>query len=119
MLGRPDGELHPRQHAHQTIQTPLSLSGYIISRCGGLLAWKCIRQDQIAQSSAEDEIIATNKCVKELLSLKHRAEDLSIADAVQYTTVFNDNIACVDWAAALTSKGIKHLNLQENKVREA
>jgi hypothetical protein len=96
-----------------------SLSGYIISRCGGLLAWKCIRQEQTAQSSAEAEIVATNECIKELLSLKNRAEDLSMADAVQCTTVFNDNKACVDWAAALTSKGIKHLNLRENKVREA
>ena len=72
-----------------------------------------------AKSSTEAEIIATNECVKELLSLKNRAEDLSIKDAVQCTTVFNDNKACVEWSAALTSKGIKHLNLRENKVREA
>ena len=33
--------------------------------------------------------------------------------------VYNDNKACVEWVAAITTKGIKHLNLRENKVREA
>ena len=36
----------------------------------------------------------------------------------QGTTVYNDNQACVQWSASVTSKGIKHLNLGENQVRE-
>jgi hypothetical protein len=96
-----------------------SLSGYILCRSGGPLAWKCIRQDQTAQSSAEAEIIATNECIKALLSIKNRGEDLAMVDATDQTMVYNDNKACIEWAAAVTTKGIKHLNLRENKVREA
>ena len=57
--------------------------------------------------------------IKELLSIKNCAKDLSIADAIDHTTVFNNNKACVDLSAALTSKGIKHLNLCKNKIRKA
>jgi hypothetical protein len=39
-------------------------------------------------------------------------------DAYERTTVYNDNQAAVDWAAACTNKGTKHLNLRENYVRE-
>jgi hypothetical protein len=33
--------------------------------------------------------------------------------------VYNDNKACVEWIASITTKGIKHLNLRENKVHKA
>ena len=39
-------------------------------------------------------------------------------DGATTTRVFNDNAACVQWAASCTTKGIKHLNLRENQVRE-
>mgnify|MGYP007095113615 CR=1 FL=1 len=96
-----------------------SLSGHIICRAGGPISWKCLRQDHTALSSAEAEIIATNECIKEVLSIRNRAEDIDIVDATDPTPVYNDNRACVDWAATATTKGIKHLNLRENRVREA
>ena len=34
------------------------------------------------------------------------------------TQVYNDNEACVQWSHTSTSKGIKHVNLRENYVRE-
>ena len=37
---------------------------------------------------------------------------------VSCTTVYNDNQAAVDWSSSCTTKGIKHLNLRENQVRE-
>ena len=46
-----------------------SLSGYIIYRSGGPIAWKSIRQKQTALSSCEAEVIATNECVTKLLSV--------------------------------------------------
>ena len=96
-----------------------SLSGYFICYCGGPISWKSIRQSQTAQSSCEAEIIATNECVKELLGMRLIAADLGMSDAKVPTVVYNDNQACVDWSSSLTSKGIKHINLKENKVREA
>ena len=95
-----------------------SLSGFVICRCGGPIAWKAVRQDQTALSSCEAEIVATNECIGELVDLRHRAADLGMSDAEGTTTVYNDNQGAVDWAASITNKGIKHINLRENKVRE-
>ena len=96
-----------------------SLSGFIISRAGGPIAWKSIRQQQTARSSCEAEILATDACVAELLHIRHCAQDLGISDASQRIVVYNDNKAAVNWADAMTSKGTKHLYLHENCVREA
>ena len=62
--------------------------------------------------------MATNECVKDLDSLKLRAQDIGLVPADVCVPVFNDNQAAVDWAASVTTKGIKHLNLRENQVRE-
>ena len=40
-------------------------------------------------------------------------------DGSTRTTVYNDNKACVQWASSCTSKGVKHINLRENHVRES
>jgi hypothetical protein len=95
-----------------------SMSGFLICRTGGPLAWKSIRQQQTALSSCEAEIVATNECTMELQSIRFRAQDLGMADAYERTTIYNDNQAAVDWAASCTNKGTKHLNLRENYVRE-
>ena len=42
-----------------------------------------------------------------------------MADAQLTTPVYNDNQACVQWSHSLTTKGVKHINLKENMVREA
>ena len=90
-----------------------------ICRCGGPIAWSCGRQDQTALSLCEAEIYATNKCVVDLISVKSCMADLNMADAHLPTTVYNDNQACVNWSALLTTKGIKHINLRENMICEA
>ena len=51
--------------------------------------------------------------------MRHLSEDLGFMDPSTPTIIYNDNQACVDWAATLTVKGIKHLNLRENKIRES
>jgi hypothetical protein len=96
-----------------------SLSGFLVCRSGGPIAWKSIRQAQTALSSCEAEVIATNECVTELLSIRNRCQDMNLPDTINPTTVYNDNQACVDWSSTVTTKGIKHVNLRENRVREA
>ena len=96
-----------------------SLAGFLICRSGGPFAWKSIRQAQTALSSCEAEVIATNECVTELLSIRNRCQDMNLPDIMDPTTVYNDNQACVDWSSTVTTKGIKHVNLRENQVREA
>ena len=39
-------------------------------------------------------------------------------DAAEQTPVYNDNKACVQWSASVTTKRVKYLNLHENKIRE-
>jgi len=96
-----------------------SLSGFLVCRSGGPIAWKSICQAQTALSSCEAEVIATNECVTELLSIRNRCQDMNLPDIMDPTTVYNDNQACVDWSSSVTTKGIKHVNLRENRVREA
>ena len=93
-----------------------SLSGFVICRCGGRIVWGAIRQDQTALSSCEAEIYATNSCAVELMGIKYRAADLGMPDASKTIRIFNDNEGRVNWSAAVTSKGIKHLNLCETKA---
>jgi len=95
-----------------------SLSGFLICCSGGPIAWKSDRQSKTALSSCLAEIIATNECVKDVESIKHRASDLGMDIGDRCTTVYNDNQACVQWSHTTTSKGIKHVNLRENFVRE-
>ena len=95
-----------------------SMSGLLICRSGGPISWRALRQDHTALSSCEAEILATNECVKETESIKLRAIDLGMLDGTSTTQVYNDNAACVQWSASCTTKGIKHLNLRENMVRE-
>ena len=96
-----------------------SLSGFLICRNGGPIAWRAIRQNQTAQSSCEAEVVATNECTTELLHVKLRAQDLDMADSYNRITIYNDNQAAVGWCSSLTNKGMKHINLRECKVREA
>ena len=96
-----------------------SLSGYLICCAGGPIAWKAVRQERTANSSCVAEINATNECVKDLLSVKHRALDLGFPNAAKRITVYNDNKSAVDWASSVTLKGTKHINLHETCVREA
>ena len=96
-----------------------SLSGYVICRTGGPIAWRSIRQARTALSSCEAEIFATNECVKETLAIKLLADDLHMPDGSECVPVYNDNDACVSWSHSVTNKGTKHMNLRENSVREA
>ena len=95
-----------------------SLLDYLVCICGGPIAWKLIRQEQTTLNSCEAEILATNECAKDLDSIKLRAYDLGAIPDDSCTTVYNDNQAAVNWSASCTIKGIKHLNLRENMVRE-
>ena len=97
-----------------------SISGYIIWY-GGPVHWVSKRQSITARSSAEAEIYATDECVKYLQYLIHILEDLDLKDSVTDGPVplFNDNAACVCWSKSMTTKGLRHLQMRENAVREA
>ena len=62
--------------------------------------------------------MATKECNTELQTRKHHANDIGIPEVYSSKKIYNDNNAAVQWAASVTSKGIKHLNLQENMILE-
>jgi hypothetical protein len=35
------------------------------------------------------------------------------------TVIYNDNSACVSWSGNLTTKGLRHIQIQENAIRES
>ena len=88
---------------------------------GGPLHWESKRQKITARSSAESEIYATDECVKRLLQIKHISEDLGLKDTIFHSTtpVYNDNSACVMWSGNLTTRGLRHIQMRENAVRES
>ncbi|MFN9979027.1 MAG: Ty1/Copia family ribonuclease HI, partial [bacterium] len=78
------------------------------------------RQQVTACSSAEAEIYATNECVKFLLELVQILEFFEVRHLFMpgTTTIFNDINACVNWSKRCTSKGLRHIQMRENLVRE-
>ena len=95
-----------------------SMAGYIVFRAGGPVSWKSFRIDRTSLSSCEAEIKATNECAKDTLSIRLRCGDLGLNDEDTPTPIFNDNQGAVDWCKSTTTKGMKHVNLRENAVRE-
>ena len=96
-----------------------SISGHII-QFHGPLHWSSRRQRITARSSAESEIYATDECVKDLMHLRNIIQDLGLQGQLLNTKIkiFNDNMACVLWSKNTTTKGIRHIQIRENGVRE-
>jgi hypothetical protein len=86
----------------------------------GPLHWVSKRQTITAGSSAEAKIYATNECVKFLLELVQLLDFLNMKDIFMpgTTIIYNDNNACVNWSKSCTSKGLWHIQMKENHVRE-
>jgi hypothetical protein len=107
-----------------TMELPLfasrSMSAYFIDLLGPI-HWLSKRQSVTAGSSAEAEIYATDECVKSILELVQTLEFLGVKDDFMptTTTVFNDNMACVNWAKCSTTKGLRHIQMKENHVLES
>jgi hypothetical protein len=96
-----------------------SISGYITWPNGPVM-WSLKQQTFTAQSSAEAKIYATDKCAKNLLHLINIINDLSltkdlISDPIP---IWNNNNACVCWSKNTTTKGLHHVQIQENAIRE-
>jgi dUTPase/transposase InsO family protein len=97
-----------------------SLSGFLIY-FGGPVHWVSKRQSITARSSAEAEIYATDECTKCLLHLHQIVDGLDLTTEIMSlpTTIYNDNSACVSWSRNLTTKGLRHIQMRENAVRES
>jgi len=96
-----------------------SMSAFYIDLLGPV-HWLSKRQKVTAASSAEAEIYATDECVKFLLELVQILEFLDVKNLFMPDTnvIYNDNCACIQWAKKATSKGLRHIQMRENRVRE-
>jgi hypothetical protein len=96
-----------------------SMSAFYIDLFGPL-HWMSKRQTVTAGSSAKAEIYATDECVKFLLELSQLFEFLDIRDTFMpaTNTIYNDNNACINWSKKCTTKGLRHIQMRENRVRE-
>ena len=97
-----------------------SLSGFVIW-LGGPVHWISKRQTITARSSAESEIYATDECTKCLLHLSFLLEGLKLQHIYmpKPMDVYNDNSACGQWSENMTTKGLRHLQIRENAIRES
>jgi hypothetical protein len=84
------------------------------------LHWLPKCQAVTAGSSAEAEIYATDECVKFLLELVQIMEFIDVQNIFMPSTniIYNDNRASVNWSKSCTSKGLWHIQMKENRVRE-
>jgi hypothetical protein len=97
-----------------------SLSGFLIY-LNGPLHWVSKRQTITARSTAEAEIYATDECTKCLLHLHQIVDGLKLTSELMDgpTYIYNDNAACVQWSKNMTTKGLRHVQIRENAVRES
>ena len=97
-----------------------SMSGYM-TWCHGPLMWTSKRQTYTARSSAEAEIYATDECTKNILHLLHIIDEMELTN--EYISgpvhIWNDNHACICWTKNTTTKGLRHVQICENAVRES
>ena len=97
-----------------------SISGFLTYFMGPI-HWTSKRQSITARSSAEAEIYATDECVKSLQQLSFIVDGLKLKPLIMPspTIIHNDNSACVQWSVNLTTKGLRHIQIRENAVRES
>ena len=85
---------------------------------GGPISWTSKRQKITARSTAEAEIYATDEAVKHLIHLQNVRADLIFTNG-NPIEILNDNNACVLWSKNTTTKGLRHIQIRENSVRES
>ena len=108
-----------KSHVELPLFVSRSISAFYVDLLGPL-HWMSKRQSVTAGSSAEAEIYATNECVKFLLELVQTLDFFEVREIFMpgVTTIFNDNNACVDWSKRCTTKGLRHIQMKENRVHE-
>jgi hypothetical protein len=96
-----------------------SMSAFYIDLFGPV-HWLSKHQSVTAGSSAKAEIYATDECVEFLLELHQIFTTLDFHHLFMPTTkiIYNDNKACINWSKRSTTKGLRHIQMKENRVRE-
>jgi hypothetical protein len=102
-----------------SIDETRSICGHIFFLGGCPILWKTHKEARISRSSCEAEVKATDECVKNIQMFRHILSDLGLIDLSNPTPIYNDNRGSVDWSNPSSSKGMRHVNIRENAIREA
>jgi len=96
-----------------------SMSAFYVDLLGPI-HWLSKWQTVTAGSLAEAEIYATDECIIFLLELSQIMDFLEVKDIFMPGTngAYNDNKACVQWSKLSTTKGLHHIQMRENHIRE-
>jgi hypothetical protein len=100
-----------------------SMSSAILFRSGGPLTWNADQQERTLLSSCKAKIWATNMGSCLTINTRNMILHLSVCgfsinDASFPTPIYNNNEACVKWCHNITSKGNRHIELQEKVTHE-
>ena len=71
-------------------------------------------------NSTEAEIYTTDECVKILHHISSILEEIDLKEEFMSAPIdiYNDNQSSINWAHSMTTKGLRHLQIRENAVRE-
>ncbi len=83
----------------------------------GPVAWGAQRQSFTALSSCEAEVTATNDTVKTVLEFRILFRHLGLT-LTSLVPIYNDNRGAVDWCKGTITKKTRHIDIQENFVKE-
>jgi hypothetical protein len=99
------------------------MSGAVVMKSGGPIAWKANRQERTSLSSFKAEIQATNMGLRLTVNMRNMISSLldlgyPIENCKSLTPLYNDNDACVKWCHNMTTKGNFHIENKENSIWE-
>ena len=86
---------------------------------GSPVFWKCHEENRTSRSSCEAEVKATDECTKSVQMFRNVLGELDLINLSHPTPIFNDNQGAVNWSNTSSTKGMRHVNIRENAVREA
>jgi hypothetical protein len=90
-----------------------SISCYLIW-LGGPVHWDSKQQSITASSLREAEMLyTTDECTKQLIHLSYLIDGLQLTEKLMHppTKVYHNNITCVCWSKATTTKGLRHIQM--------
>ena len=62
---------------------------------------------------------ATDECTKSVQMFRNILDELQMINLLQATAIYNDNQGAVNWSNTSSNKGMRHVNIRENAIREA
>jgi hypothetical protein len=96
-----------------------SICGHVLFLASGPVLWKCHRELRASRSLCEAEVKATEECTKSVQMFRNLLSEIGGFDLTKPTPILNDNQGAVDWCKTTSTKGMRHVNIRENCVREA